>query len=98
MTKSKRENFNVSFSTASLHKLPTEVLLITFQEFDVPTLLNVCNVCKLFQQVGTKVLSKKFKELKIGLMLTFEQEHRWRFNVPLGFSKFNEKSGKFIFK
>src|SRR5687767_1467849 len=89
MTKSKTSNFT---------KLPTELVLIIFQEFDISTLLNVCNVCKHFQQIGTEVLSKKFKEPEIGLVLTFEQGHRWRFNVTFEFSKFNEQSGKFIFK
>ena len=78
--------------------LPTELLLIIFQEFDIQTLFNVCNVCRRFQQIGTEILSKKFKDLKIGLMLTFEQEHKWRFNVPFEFNKCNEQSGKFIFK
>jgi hypothetical protein len=89
MIKSKSSNFN---------KVPTEILLIIFQDFDIQTLLNVCNVCKRFQQIGTEILSKKFKEPKIGLMLTFEQEHKWRFNVTLEFSKFNAQTGTFIFK
>ncbi|RIA98417.1 hypothetical protein C1645_870672 [Glomus cerebriforme] len=107
MVKSKRSGFPISFSTSSFHhsfsnkslqEFPTELLLLTFNEFDIPTLLNICNVCKRFQQIGSKVLSKKFKEPKIGLLLTFEQEHKWRFNIPFEFSKFNEQNGKFIFK
>src|ERR1041384_2675558 len=104
MVKSKSYNFPISFSAISLplhlssliQKFPAELLFMTFQDFDIPTLLNVCNVCKRFQQVGTEVLSRKFKEATIGLMLTFEQEYKYRFNVPFEF-KFNE-NGNFIFK
>jgi len=71
---------------------------MTFHNFDIPTLLDLCNVCKLFQQIATEVLSKKFQEPKIGLMLTFEQEHKWKFNIPFEFGKFNEQSGNFIFE
>ena len=71
----------------ALQEFPTELLLIIFHEFDIPTLLNVCNACKRFQQIGTEVLSKKFKEQAIGLTLTFGQEHKTRFIVQLEFNK-----------
>ncbi|CAI2185176.1 14898_t:CDS:1 [Funneliformis geosporum] len=103
--KSKRSNISTSIPTTMLSKpslslkiFPTELLLITFQNLDIPTLLKICNVCKRFLQIGTMVLSKKFKDPNIGLMLTFEQEHKWRFNVQFEFSKFNEQNGNFIFK
>ncbi|CAG8487122.1 8543_t:CDS:1 [Funneliformis mosseae] len=103
--KSKRSNITTSIPAIMLSKpllslkiFPTELLLITFQNLDIPTLLKICNVCKRFLQIGTMVLSKKFKDPSIRLMLTFEQEHRWRFNVPFEFSKFNEQNGNFIFK
>src|SRR3954454_11201968 len=108
MVKTKSSNFPMSFSAiylplhsssgSLLQNFPAELLFITFQDFDIPTLLNVCNVCKRFQQIGTEVLSKKFKEQTIGLTLTFEQEYKYRFNVPFEFTKFNEQSGNFIFK
>src|ERR1051325_2125073 len=86
-----------SNSTISLRKFPTELLLVMFWDFDIPTLLNVCNVCKRFQEIGVEVLSKKFKEPGIGLRLTFGQG-RGKFHVLFKFDEFNEQSGKFIFK
>src|SRR4051795_2349902 len=108
MVKTKSSNFPMSFSAiylplhsssgSLLQNFPAELLFITFQDFDIPTLLNVCNVCKRFQQIGTEILSKKFKEQSIGLTLTFDQEHKTRFIVQLEFNKFNKQNGKFIFK
>src|SRR5581483_5630241 len=95
MVKSKISKLPIKYS---LQNLPTELLLIIFKEFDIPTLLNVCNVCELFQQIGAEVLSEKFQDPEIELMLTFEQEHKWKYNVPFRLSKFNRKNGKFIFK
>lgn len=98
MVKSKRSKFPISVSVSSLDEFPVELLLLIFKELDIPTLLKVCNVCKRFQQISSKMLFNKFKEPNVGILLTFEQEYKWKYYVQFEISKYNEQSGKFIFK
>src|SRR5579883_3401944 len=98
MGKHKRSKFSVPFSITSLDEFPVELLSLIFKELDIPTLLKVSNVCKRFQQISSKTLFNKFNEPNVGIMLTFEQEYKWKFYVQFEISKFNEQTGKFIFK
>src|ERR1044071_9917136 len=106
--KSKRFGLPNSISSTSLHlsskpslslqHFPLEILLMTFQTLDIPTLLDLCNVCKRFLQIGTDVLSGKFRDPKIGLTLTFEQEHKYMRDVAFKFCSIDKRNGNFIFK
>ncbi|RGB24917.1 hypothetical protein C1646_725035 [Rhizophagus diaphanus] len=98
MVKSKRSKFPISGSISSLDEFPVELLLLIFKELDIPTLLKVCNVCKRFQQISSKMLFNKFKEPNVGILLTFEQEYKWKSYIHFEISKYNEQTGKFIFK
>jgi hypothetical protein len=98
MVKSKRSKFPILFSLTSLDEFPVELLSLIFNELDIPTLLKVCNVCKRFQQISSKILFNKFKEPNVGISLSFEQEYKWKSCIQFEIIKYDELSGNFIFK
>ncbi|CAG8558540.1 10433_t:CDS:1 [Acaulospora colombiana] len=87
-----------NFSDVSILILPNEILYIIFEEFDVPSLISLSNVCNLFKEIARIYLAIAFKNENLSLLLGFEQEHKWYFNVDFVFDGICKKNGNFVFK
>ncbi|CAJ0905820.1 7861_t:CDS:2 [Entrophospora sp. SA101] len=97
------------YHNSSLSIFPNEILSLIFLNLDIGDLLMVCSVSKRFKDIGTLCFVKRLKAKSpatfnkngnncIGLLLSFEQEHRLRYNLEFEFESYDELSGNFKFK
>ncbi|KAG9304973.1 hypothetical protein G9A89_003142 [Geosiphon pyriformis] len=73
-------------SPYSLTTLPNEVLLLIFHNLDFATLLSLCNVSIRLNYLSNIIIAENFKDPNFRLLLGFDQENKWKFNVDFTFS------------